>query len=120
MPGGAGGQGRGSRELPACPRCECMPGYVGSNCSEDFDDCQDHRCQNNARCLDEVNGYSCLCTEGYRYSQGDGGAPGDSGDGDVSLCRRDRSWLPHPSIHPPSPVQEEGEGLGVWVPRDGG
>lgn len=47
-----------------------MPGYVGSNCSEDFDDCQDHRCQNNARCVDEVNGYSCLCTEGYRYRWG--------------------------------------------------
>lgn len=72
MPGGAGGKGRGSREPPACPRCECVPGYVGTNCSEDFDDCQDHRCQNNARCLDEVNGYSCLCTEGYRYRWGDG------------------------------------------------
>lgn len=74
--GGAGthwwrGEGRGSLEPPACPRCECAPGYVGSNCSEDFDDCQDHRCQNNARCLDEVNGYSCLCTEGYRYHQKD-------------------------------------------------
>lgn len=66
MPTGTGQGGRGSHEPPACPRCECMPGYVGSNCSEDFDDCQDHRCQNNARCLDEVNGYSCLCTEGYR------------------------------------------------------
>lgn len=76
--GGAGthrceGEGRGSLEPPTCPRCECAPGYVGSNCSEDFDDCQDHRCQNNARCLDEVNGYSCLCTEGYRYHQEDKG-----------------------------------------------
>lgn len=66
VPTGTGWGGRGGHEPPACPRCECVPGYVGSNCSEDFDDCQDHRCQNNARCLDEVNGYSCLCTEGYR------------------------------------------------------
>lgn len=64
------GEGRAICEPPACPRCECAPGYVGSNCSEDFDDCQDHRCQNNAQCLDEVNGYSCLCTEGYRYCRG--------------------------------------------------
>lgn len=68
-----GAPGRDARESQqgwGCPRCECVPGYVGSNCSEDFDDCQDHQCQNNARCVDEVNGYSCLCTEGYRYCRG--------------------------------------------------
>lgn len=106
--GGAGthwcrGEGRGSLKPPTCPRCECAPGYVGSNCSEDFDDCQDHRCQNNARCLDEVNGYSCLCTEGYRYHQEDMGHLG-SGDGYVSLCAEGTSpgYQVCPSIHPSS------------------
>lgn len=88
---------------------------MGSNCSEDFDDCQDHRCQNNARCLDEVNGYSCLCTEGYRYHQEHMGHLG-GGDGYVSLCRRDKSWLPSlsirssicPAIYPSLLREEEG------------
>lgn len=50
----------------AHPRCECAPGYVGDNCTENRDDCEDHRCQNGAQCVDGVNGYSCLCAEGYR------------------------------------------------------
>lgn len=48
------------------PRCECAPGYAGGNCTEKQDDCRDHRCQNGAQCVDEANGYSCLCTQGYR------------------------------------------------------
>uniref|UniRef100_A0A8C9TAL4 Slit guidance ligand 1 n=1 Tax=Scleropages formosus TaxID=113540 RepID=A0A8C9TAL4_SCLFO len=46
-------------------RCVCSPGYVGNNCSVDYDDCAEHRCQNGARCVDEVNGYTCICTPGY-------------------------------------------------------
>nr|DBA14940.1 TPA: hypothetical protein GDO54_004213 [Pyxicephalus adspersus] len=37
------------------PKCECAPGYGGENCSLNHDDCQDHRCQNNAKCVDEVS-----------------------------------------------------------------
>ncbi|ETE63870.1 Slit-like 1 protein, partial [Ophiophagus hannah] len=47
------------------PKCECMPGYAGDNCSMDYNDCVDHQCQNNAKCFDEPNGYSCLCTGGF-------------------------------------------------------
>lgn len=47
-------------------RCVCSPGYVGDDCSVDYNDCEDHRCQNGARCVDELNGYSCVCREGYR------------------------------------------------------
>uniref|UniRef100_A0A452SV77 Slit homolog 1 protein n=1 Tax=Ursus americanus TaxID=9643 RepID=A0A452SV77_URSAM len=50
---------------PDGPRCECAPGYAGDNCSENQDDCRDHRCQHGAQCVDEVNSYSCLCAEGY-------------------------------------------------------
>lgn len=51
---------------PPVSRCECAPGYAGDNCSEVQDDCRDHRCQNGAQCVDEVNSYSCVCAEGYR------------------------------------------------------
>lgn len=47
-------------------RCVCSPGYVGDDCSVDYNDCEDHRCQNGAHCIDELNGYSCVCHEGYR------------------------------------------------------
>lgn len=50
----------------AVRRCVCSPGYVGDDCSVDYNDCEDHRCQNGARCVDELNGYSCVCREGYR------------------------------------------------------
>jgi slit protein 1 len=52
--------------LPVHHRCECMLGYTGDNCSENQDDCKDHKCQNGAQCVDEVNSYACLCVEGYR------------------------------------------------------
>lgn len=47
-------------------RCVCSPGYVGDDCSLDYNDCEEHRCQNGAQCMDELNGYSCICPEGYR------------------------------------------------------
>uniref|UniRef100_A0AAX7UH19 Slit homolog 1a (Drosophila) n=1 Tax=Astatotilapia calliptera TaxID=8154 RepID=A0AAX7UH19_ASTCA len=46
-------------------RCVCSPGYVGDDCSVDYNDCEEHRCQNGAQCVDELNGYSCICPEGY-------------------------------------------------------
>lgn len=48
-------------------RCVCAPGYVGDDCGLDYNDCEDHRCQNGAQCVDELNGYSCVCHRGYRY-----------------------------------------------------
>ncbi|KAG7245602.1 hypothetical protein CRUP_000807, partial [Coryphaenoides rupestris] len=45
--------------------CVCSPGYVGDDCSVDYDDCNEHRCLNGAQCLDEFNGYSCICPDGY-------------------------------------------------------
>lgn len=47
-------------------RCVCSPGYVGDDCSVDYNDCEEHRCQNGAQCVDELSGYSCICPEGYR------------------------------------------------------
>jgi len=47
-------------------RCDCTPGYVGEHCDIDFDDCQDNKCKNGAQCTDAINGYTCVCPEGYR------------------------------------------------------
>lgn len=49
-----------------CFRCECPPGYVGEHCELDYNDCEDNKCHNGAQCIDALNGYTCVCPEGYR------------------------------------------------------
>ncbi|CAB1417660.1 unnamed protein product [Pleuronectes platessa] len=52
---------------PTGSRCVCIPGWVGPDCSIDYNECVDHRCQNGAQCVDHLDGYSCVCPQGYRY-----------------------------------------------------
>uniref|UniRef100_A0A8C7UAE0 Slit homolog 1 protein n=1 Tax=Oncorhynchus mykiss TaxID=8022 RepID=A0A8C7UAE0_ONCMY len=47
------------------PQCLCSPGYVGDDCSVDYDDCKENRCPNRAQCVDQLNAYSCSCPDGY-------------------------------------------------------
>ena len=54
-----------------CFRCECTPGYVGEHCELDYDDCEENKCQNGGQCIDAVNGYTCVCPEGYRWGAHD-------------------------------------------------
>uniref|UniRef100_A0A671S780 Slit homolog 1 protein-like n=1 Tax=Sinocyclocheilus anshuiensis TaxID=1608454 RepID=A0A671S780_9TELE len=58
---------RGSTCIPTVtgPKCICPPGFVGDDCSVDYNECEGHYCQNGALCVDHVAGYTCICPQGY-------------------------------------------------------
>ena len=47
--------------------CSCSPGYTGSECETDIDDCASSPCnaQNTHQCVDSVDNYMCVCLPGY-------------------------------------------------------
>lgn len=44
--------------------CGCQPGWVGTTCSDDYDECQSSPCTSPLVCTDKVNGYTCACPDG--------------------------------------------------------
>jgi len=56
-------------------RCFCAPGYNGTHCEHDINECapgnnnNNNPCQNNATCTDLVNDYSCECPLGFSGKQ---------------------------------------------------
>jgi hypothetical protein len=45
--------------------CTCNPGWTGTNCSTEIDECASGPCLNGGTCMDLLNNYTCVCTPAY-------------------------------------------------------
>lgn len=45
--------------------CYCVPGYTGTFCQIDINECLSQPCSNNSTCVDGINRYECRCPPGY-------------------------------------------------------
>ena len=45
--------------------CYCRPGFSGTHCHHNFDECLSDPCQNGGECVDAVNTYKCQCEPGF-------------------------------------------------------
>ena len=46
-------------------RCRCPPGYTGTSCETDVDECASRPCVNGASCHDYVDSFTCDCVRGF-------------------------------------------------------
>ena len=44
--------------------CFCLPGYFGTHCEMEINECHSSPCNNGGHCLDVVNNYTCRCPPG--------------------------------------------------------
>lgn len=49
-------------------KCDCsQTGFEGDHCETDVLECGSNPCQHGGRCIDQVNGYLCLCWPGKTF-----------------------------------------------------
>lgn len=41
--------------------CYCVPGYTGTYCQIDINECLTQPCSNNSTCIDKINSFECEC-----------------------------------------------------------
>ncbi|PWA29810.1 hypothetical protein CCH79_00007720, partial [Gambusia affinis] len=57
--------------------CSCDPGFTGTYCHENINDCASDTCKNGGTCIDGINSFECVCPGGWE---------GDLCDVDVNEC----------------------------------
>ncbi|XP_060773694.1 protein jagged-2b isoform X4 [Neoarius graeffei] len=45
--------------------CTCDPGFTGTYCHENVNDCVSSPCRNGGTCIDGVNSFQCFCPDGW-------------------------------------------------------
>ncbi|XP_065198945.1 protein crumbs homolog 1-like [Sycon ciliatum] len=45
--------------------CVCVPGFTGSNCEINLDECLTMPCGSAATCIDQENAFTCVCAAGF-------------------------------------------------------
>lgn len=45
--------------------CLCLPGFTGSYCQHDINECDSKPCLNGGTCQDSYGAYKCTCPHGY-------------------------------------------------------
>nr|XP_061843466.1 protein jagged-2-like isoform X1 [Nerophis lumbriciformis]XP_061843467.1 protein jagged-2-like isoform X1 [Nerophis lumbriciformis] len=45
--------------------CSCQPGFTGTYCHQNINDCESSPCHNGGTCIDGVNSFRCFCPAGW-------------------------------------------------------
>jgi len=51
-------------DVPSGYTCSCAPGFIGTNCEVNFDECSENPCVHGT-CTDLIDSYKCVCETGY-------------------------------------------------------
>nr|XP_057947306.1 protein jagged-2-like isoform X3 [Doryrhamphus excisus] len=45
--------------------CSCQPGFTGTYCHQNINDCESSPCRNGGTCIDGINSFRCFCPAGW-------------------------------------------------------